>query len=136
MAEGLNKAILIGNVGQEPELRYTQSGTAVMTLRIATNERMKKDGEWVDHAEWHSVVIWGKRAEGLNKFLAKGHQVCVEGRIQTRKWENRDGITKYSTEIVASNVLVLGGRRGEGGGGGGDQADQPADDGFEDDIPF
>jgi single-strand DNA-binding protein len=122
MAEGLNKAILIGNLGQDPELRYTQGGQAVLNLRLATTETyVNRDKERQQRTEWHTVVVWGKRGEALNKILSKGRAVCVEGRIQTRKWEDRDGNKRYGTEIVATNVILLGGR-----GGGGDLSDPNA----------
>jgi len=156
MAEGLNRVMLIGNLGQTPELRYTQGGQAVLKLRMATNERYKdRNGEWQDRAEWHTVVVWGKRGEGLNKVLAKGSQLYVEGRLQTRSWEDNKGQQRYTTEVVARDVLLLGGRgrgpaeerpaavddrRGdaaEGGGGGNDDAYAGAAPDFtDDDIPF
>jgi len=118
MAEGLNKVLLIGNLGQNPELRVTQGGQSVLTLRVATNERFKnRDGEWQDRAEWHSVVIWGKRAEGLAKVVSKGTQVYVEGRLQTRSYDDKQGQKRYVTEVVARDVILLG-RRGTGEGGG------------------
>ena len=118
MAEGLNKVLLIGNLGQNPELRATQGGQSVLTLRVATNERFKnRDGEWQDRAEWHSVVIWGKRAEGLAKVVSKGTQVYVEGRLQTRSYDDKQGQKRYVTEVVARDVILLG-RRGTGEGGG------------------
>jgi single-strand DNA-binding protein len=127
MAEGLNKVMLIGNLGQNPELRFTQSGQAVLTMRMATNERFKnRDGEWQDRTEWHNVVVWGKRAEGLNKVVEKGTHMYVEGRLQTRSWEDKSGQKRYTTEIVARNVLLLGGRGGGGGGGG--KPPPPGDD--------
>lgn len=117
MSQGLNKAQIIGNLGQNPELRYTQGGTAVMTLRVATNEKFKKDGEWTDRTEWHSVVVWGKRAEGLSKVVGKGTQLYVEGRLQTRQWDDKEGVKRYTTEIVASDILLLG-RKGDSSGAG------------------
>ena len=121
----VNKAILIGNLGQDPELRSTASGTSVCTLRVATTDRRKdRDGNWSDFTEWHSVVVFGKQAENASRYLAKGRQVYVEGRIQTRKWQDRNGNDRYSTEIVCDNLRFLssgagGGGRREGGGGGG-----------------
>ena len=150
MAEGLNRVQLIGNVGQDPELRFTQSGQGILNMRLATNERFKgKDGEWQDRTEWHTVVVWGKRGEGLNKVVSKGTQLYVEGRLQTRSWEDKTGAKRYSTEVVAEKVLLLGskgggGRRsaddydgppadgGYGGGGGGGSPSSSGDD----DIPF
>jgi single-strand DNA-binding protein len=120
MAEGLNRVTLIGNLGQDPELRYTQSNQGVLSLRIATTESYFDNNtkERKERTEWHSIVIWGKRGEALNKILSKGSRLCVEGRLQTRSWEDKTGAKRYTTEIVASNVILLGGR-GEGGGGGG-----------------
>jgi len=129
MASGLNRVYLLGNLGQDPELRATQSGQSVLSLRMATNERFKNnEGEWVDRAEWHSVVVWGKRAEALKKILSKGSPIMVEGRIQTRKWEDKEGNVRYTTEIIAREVLLLG-RKGDGGGGGGG-APPPGDEDY------
>ena len=115
----VNKAILIGNLGADPEMRTTGSGTTVANLRVATTDRRKdRDGNWTDHTEWHSVVVFGRTAENVGRFCKKGKQVFIEGRIQTRKWQDKDGRDRWSTEIVADNVRFLGGR-GEGGGGGG-----------------
>jgi single-strand DNA-binding protein len=119
MAEGLNRVILIGNLGQDPELRFTQSNQGVLSLRMATTESYfdTNTKERKERTEWHSIVIWGKRGEALNKILSKGSRICVEGRLQTRSWEDKQGGKRYSTEINATNVILLGGR-GEGGGGG------------------
>ena len=122
MAEGLNRAILVGNLGMDPELKFTQGGQAVLRIRLATTESyLSKTGERQERTEWHTVVVWGKRAESLNKILSKGRTIWVEGRIQTRSWEDKkDGSKRYSTEINANNIgLVGGGGRGAGGGGGG-----------------
>ena len=121
MAEGLNRVILIGNLGQDPELRYTQSQQAVLQLRLATTESYfdTKSNERKEKTEWHTVVLWGKRGEALNKFLSKGSRIAVEGRLQTRSWEDKNGGKRYTTEINAQNVILLGGR-GEGRGGGGE----------------
>ena len=128
MAEGLNKALLIGNLGQNPELRVTQSGQSVLTLRMATNERYKnRDGEWQDRTEWHNVVVWGKRAEGLNRVVSKGTHLYVEGRLQTRSWEDKQGQKRYTTEIVAREILLLG-RRGGGGGASDEYPPAPGDE--------
>ena len=106
----LNKVMLLGNLGADPELRYTQSQNPVCTLRIATTERRKdQSGEWVDHTEWHSVVVWGKQAENCNTYLKKGRQVFVEGRLQTRKWQDQTGNNRYTTEVVATSVQFIGG---------------------------
>lgn len=119
MARGINKVIIVGNLGQDPELRYTGSGTAVCNLRIATNESYKdSSGEWVDRTEWHSVVAWARLAEICNEYLKKGSQVYIEGSLQTRNYDDKDGITRYTTEIKAREMMMLGGR-GDGGGFGG-----------------
>jgi single-strand DNA-binding protein len=167
MAEGLNKVILIGNLGADPELKYTQGNQAVLRIRLATTESyMSKAGERQQRTEWHTVILWGRRAEALSKILSKGRTICVEGRIQYRQWEDREGNKRYSTEINATNVLLMGGGGGRrdggdyggggggdygggdyGGGGGGDYGGGsgggggggggfPADDFGDDDIPF
>lgn len=110
----VNKVILIGNLGADPETRETKSGSSVGNLRIATNERRKIDGEWADHTEWHRVTVFGKTAENCEKYLSKGRQVYVEGRIQTRQWKDKEGNDKYTTEIVADQVRFLSGAS-EGG---------------------
>jgi single-strand DNA-binding protein len=115
----INKVILVGNLGADPEIRNTASGTAVANLRIATTSRKKDaDGNWSDQTEWHSAVCFGRTAENVGKFLQKGRQVYVEGRLQTRKWQDRDGNDRWSTEVVAHEVKFLGGR----GAGANDQA--------------
>lgn len=114
----INKVILIGNLGQDPELRSTGGGTAVVNLRIATSERRKdRDGNWADHTEWHSVIAFGRTAENVAQHVKKGRQLYIEGRLQTRQWEDKDGGKRSSTEVVADIVRFLGGRE-EGGGGG------------------
>ena len=118
MARGVNKAILLGNLGKDPEVRYTQSGSAVANFSIATTERRKQGEEWVDHTEWHNIVVFGKTAENCGQYLQKGSQIYLEGRIQTRKWEDRDGNTKYMTEVVAFDVQFLSRTKGQGEGGG------------------
>ncbi len=106
---GLNKVMLIGNLGKDPEIRYTQSGQAVVNFSIATSRQWKdKDGEFRKETEWHKIIAWGKLAEICDQYLVKGKQVYIEGRIQTRKWEDRDGVTRYTTEIVADQMLMLG----------------------------
>jgi len=125
----VNKAILVGNLGQDPEIRSTGSGTPVATLRIATSDRRKdRDGNWTDHTEWHTVVVFGRQAENVGRFCKKGKQLFIEGRIQTRKWQDRDGRDRYNTEIVANDIRFLGGRGdsagsydNQGGGYGGGQ---------------
>lgn len=142
MGEGINKVILVGNLGADPELRYTSGGQAVCDMRMATSERWKgKDGEMQEKTEWHRIVVWGRSAESCNEYLRKGSQAYVDGRIQTRKWEDRDGNTRYTTEIVANRVLFLsgGGRRSGGGEVDAppppDDHDAPSDVG-DDEIPF
>jgi single-strand DNA-binding protein len=164
MAEGLNRVMLLGNLGADPELRMTSGGQAVLKLRLATSETyMDKNRQRQERTEWHNVVIWGKRAEALAKILTKGTRIFVEGGLRTSSYEDRDGNKRYRTEVVSSNILLQGsggggGRAGGGGGGGGggsrdagpDDADQsegfrqqsgpPAGGDFpdtdDDDIPF
>ncbi|MHA7833134.1 MAG: single-stranded DNA-binding protein [Algiphilus sp.] len=155
MARGINKVILVGNLGQDPEVRYTANGTAVANLRIATTEswRDKQSGEQRENTEWHTVVLFGKTAEIASQYLKKGRQVFIEGKLQTRKWQDKSGNDRYSTEIVANDMQMLGGG-GPGGGSadfdggsggmsrGGGQSQpapqrEPAPQSFEDDdIPF
>ncbi|WP_428263199.1 single-stranded DNA-binding protein [Haliangium sp.] len=119
MASGVNKVILVGNLGADPELRYTQSGAAVCELRVATNESWTdRQGQRQERTEWHRIVVWGKQGENASKYLSKGRQVYVEGRLRTRGWEDKDGNKRYTTEIIANDVQFLGGR-GEGGRGAG-----------------
>ncbi|MDY0383822.1 single-stranded DNA-binding protein [Trichlorobacter sp.] len=115
----LNKVMLIGNLGKDPEVRYTGSGQAVASFSLATSERFKnkQSGEWEEKTEWHRVTLWGKQAEVAGEYLAKGKTVFIEGRLQTRKWTDRDGNEKYTTEIVGERMQMLGGK-GDGGGGG------------------
>ena len=113
----LNKALVIGRLGRDPEVRYTQGGQAVANFSIATDERWKgKNGEQEQRTEWHRIVAWGRQAELAGEFLSKGRQVYVEGRLQTREWEDRDGNKRTTTEINALSVQFLGGRGGAGGG--------------------
>jgi single-strand DNA-binding protein len=138
---GVNKVILVGNLGADPELRYTGSGTAVADLRVATSRRWTdRQGSQQEDTQWHRIVVWGKQGENCKEYLSKGRQVYIEGRLQTRQWEDRDGNKRYTTEVVAQEVQFLGG--GRGGGGGFDGAppppsdrDAPPDMG-DDDIPF
>ena len=110
----LNKVFIIGNLGQDPELRYTQNQVAVATLNVATTDfRMGQDGQRQENTEWHRIVVWNKQAENCSKYLSKGRSVMVEGRLQTRSWEDKNGQKRYTTEIVAQNVQFLGGARGE-----------------------
>ena len=110
--------ILIGNLGQDPEVRYLEGGTAVANLRIATSEtyRDRTTQERITQTEWHNVVLWRGLAEIAEKYLRKGNQVYVEGKLRTRSWEDQSGQTRYSTEVVADNMTMLGGRAEEGGG--------------------
>ena len=111
----VNKVILLGNLGADPELRYTGSGTAVANFRIATNERWNdKNGQQQERTEWHNIVAWGKLGEICGKYLKKGRSVYVEGRLQTRSWEDQSGNKRYTTEVVAQVMQMLGGRGGEG----------------------
>lgn len=115
---GVNKAILLGRLGADPELRYTTNNQAVCRLRVATTERRQNaEGEWVDATEWHSVTVWGKSGENCAQYLSKGREVFVEGRIQTRKWQDKEGKDRYNTEVVANRVEFIGGSRGESAGG-------------------
>ena len=141
----VNKAILIGNLGRDPELRYTPSGQPVANFTLATNERWRdKEGNNQERTEWHRIVVWGKTAENCAQYLQKGRSAYVEGRLQTREWEDRDGKKRYTTEVVAQNVTFLGGR-GEGGSQGGPPPGPPSEpssgppsgpSGDGDDIPF
>lgn len=116
----INKVILIGNLGADPELRYTASGTAVATLSLATSRRWKdRDGNQQDETEWHRVIVWAQSAEFCGNYLSKGSKIYVEGRLQTRKWQDQNGNDKYTTEIIANTVQNLTPRGSEGGGGGG-----------------
>jgi single-strand DNA-binding protein len=118
MAKSVNKVILIGNLGKDPEVRYTPSGTAVASFSLATNERYKdKDGNWQDRTEWHKIVAWQRLAEIAGEYLKKGRTCYIEGRLQTRSWDDKEsGQKKYSTEIVANDLVLLGGQ-GQGQGG-------------------
>lgn len=139
----LNKAMLIGNLGQDPEVRYTQNNTAVATLSIATSERYRdSNGETQERTEWHRVVAWGKTAEICQSYLKKGSKVYIEGPIQTRSWEDKDGQKRYTTEIKALNLVMLDSR----GSSSNDAAPQPMSaannftdndiNGIDDDLPF
>ena len=156
MASGVNKVILVGNLGKDPEVRYVQSGNAVCTLRLAVTERRKEGDGWKDHTEWMDVVTFGKTAENAGQYLAKGRQIYVEGRMQTRQYKDKEGHDKWRTEVVANQVVFLGGGdrtgaprgagprpaatggdAGGGSGGAGDDAPPPPDQGFvDDDLPF
>lgn len=116
----LNKVQIIGHLGADPELRYTSNGLAVATLNVATNERFKASDsdEWQDRTEWHRIVAWGRQAEIAGEYLSKGGQVYIEGRLQTRSWEDRDGNKRYTTEIVVRDMILLGGRGDSSSSGG------------------
>jgi len=141
----INKVILIGNLGADPEMRYTQSGTAVATLRLATNRKWKdKDGNLQDETEWHRIIVWAQSAEYCGNYLSKGSKIYVEGRLQTRKWQDQGGNDKYTTEIVANVIQNLTPRGGEGGGGGFEEPPLPPEPfggamgggGTGEDVPF
>jgi single-strand DNA-binding protein len=152
MARGVNKVILVGNLGQDPETRTTPGGTTVTNIRIATTDSWtdRASGEKKESTEWHSVVLWNRLGEIAAEYLRKGSQVYIEGRLQTRKWQDKQGNDRYTTEIVASDMQMLGGRGGgasqetrdyrETGGGRSSSAPAPAAAGpsadFDDDIPF
>lgn len=120
MAEGLNRVILLGNLGADPELRMTGGGTGVLKLRLATTESyLDRNKQRQERTEWHRVVVWGRRAEALAKILSKGDRILVEGGLRTTSYDDKDGNKRYTTEIVANNVVLSGGGRGGGGGGGG-----------------
>ena len=146
MARGINKVILVGNLGADPETRYMPSGSAVTNLSVATSEswKDKQTGEQKDRTEWHKVAMFNRLAEIAAEYLRKGSQVYIEGKLRTRKWQDRDGNDRWTTEIVADEMQMLGGR---GGGGGSapmssdsrpssSPAPQPGPDDFDDDIPF
>jgi single-strand DNA-binding protein len=118
MAKSVNKVILVGNLGKDPEVKYTPSGTAVARLTLATNERFKdKSGEWQDRTEWHNLVLWQRQAEIAGEYLKKGSKIYVEGRLQTRSWEDQQTKQKrYMTEVVVNDLVLLSGR-GEGAAG-------------------
>ena len=148
----VNKVILVGNLGRDAELRYTPGGAAVSTLNLATTEVWNdKQGQKQEKTEWHRIVLWGKQAESLQEYLVKGKQIYVEGRLQTRQWDDKEGNKRYTTEIKADRITLLGGGgggargaggasaeySGRGGGGGGGQMDEPPVEPItDDDIPF
>ncbi|RLA03069.1 MAG: single-stranded DNA-binding protein [Gammaproteobacteria bacterium] len=159
MARGINKVILVGNLGKDPEIRYSAAGAAIANITIATSDNWKdkQTGEKQERTEWHRVVFFNRLAEVVGEYLKKGSQVYVEGRLQTRKWQDKEGQDRYTTEIVASEMQMLGGRTGGGDAGGYDQSNSysqrpssapaaaPAPaaqnndggfDNFDDDIPF
>ena len=157
MARGINKVILVGNLGADPDTRYMPSGKAVTNIRIATSESWKdrQTGDQQERTEWHSIVLYDKLGEIAAEYLRKGSQVYVEGKLRTRKWQDKEGKDLYTTEIIADQMQMLGGRGGAAGGSGGpsgggererpqsrqqapaEDRSPPADDGgFDDDIPF
>ena len=150
MARGINKVILVGNIGKDPETRYMPNGKAVTNFSVATSESWKDaNGDKQERTEWHNVVLFEKLAEIAAEYLHKGSQVYIEGSLRTRKWQDKEGKDRYTTEIVGRDMQMLGGRGGAGSGessGGGRSAPErsssnsappPSDDGgFDDDIPF
>ncbi len=141
MAKSLNKVMLLGRLGADPEIRYTSDGTAVANLRIATNRPVKRGDEWADETEWHRVVAWDKLAEICGEYLSKGKQVYVEGQLRTRAWEDRDGNKRWTTEVRAWDVIFLdsrGDQRADTGAGAGAGADDlaPPQPSIEEDVPF
>ena len=157
MARGINKVIIVGNVGGDPETRYMPSGSAVTNLTVATNEswKDKQTGEQKERTEWHRVAMFNRLAEIAAEYLRKGSQVYIEGKLRTRKWQDKSGQDRYTTEIIADEMQMLGGRGGSGGSGnfggdapsgggqqgggqqgGGNAPPQPGPDDFDDDIPF
>src|SRR6187455_583267 len=158
MAEGLNRVMLLGNLGQDPELKMTSGGQSVLKLRLATSETyLDKNKVRQERTEWHSVVVWGKRAEALSKFLTKGSRLFVEGGLRTSSYDDKEGNKRYKTEVVANNIILAGGGGGGGGrggprtsegpgpgedapsgggGGGGGYSDADYGGGGDDEIPF
>jgi single-strand DNA-binding protein len=153
MARGINKVILVGNLGADPDTRYMPSGKAVTNIRIATSDswKDKQTGDTQERTEWHSIVLFDKLGEIAAEYLRKGSQIYIEGSLRTRKWQDKEGKDRYTTEIVARDMQMLGGRGGAAGGGGGgggesraprsspaeDRAPAPAtEEEFDDDIPF
>ena len=144
----VNKVILVGNLGRDAELRYTPGGAAVSTINMATTEVWNdKSGQRQEKTEWHRVVLWGKTAESLSEYLTKGKQIYVEGKLQTRQWDDKDGIKRYTTEIKGDRVVLLGsgggrgassgsGDRGGESGSGGSPAPESSEPLTDDDIPF
>jgi single-strand DNA-binding protein len=147
MANGINKAILVGRLGGDPEVRHLEGGSIVARLNVATTESYKnRNGERVDETEWHTVNFWGRTAEVAEKYLKKGDMIYVEGRIRTRKWEDKEGNARYTTEIVGQNMTMLGskGDRPEGGNQAAPPTQSPAQESApadntppaDDDLPF
>ena len=152
MARGINKVILIGHLGQDPEVRALPSGSSIANLRIATTEswKDKQSGEFKEQTEWHTVVLFGRTAEVAAEYLKKGSQVYIEGSLRTRKWQDKQGQERYTTEIVANEMLMLGGRSSGAGAAAPEARDRPemaepagraepaarGGNDFDDDIPF
>ena len=146
MARGINKVIIVGNLGGDPETRYMPSGSAVTNLTVATNEswKDKQTGEQKDRTEWHKVAMFNRLAEVAAEYLRKGSQVYIEGKLRTRKWQDKNGQDRWTTEIIADEMQMLGGRGGGGSApmsspsesGSSSAPPQPAPDDFDDDIPF
>jgi single-strand DNA-binding protein len=139
----VNKAILIGNLGADPELRYTPSGSAVASFNIATTDKWKgKDGQLQERTDWHRIILWERQAEIAKEYLRKGSSVYIEGRIQTRNYEDKDGVKRYVTEIIGQRMQLLGGRAGAGApageGGPSEPPPTPPSDlaAEDDDLPF
>lgn len=134
--------MIIGNLGRDPEIRYTQTGTAVATFNVATTERFKgKDGQMQDQTEWHRIVAWNRLAEICGEYLHKGSKVYLEGKLQTRKWTDQNGSEKYTTEVIAREMKMLSPRQGDGGSAGGGYREPPFPDappgmGMGEDVPF
>ena len=120
----VNKVILIGNLGRDPEVRYAPSGSAIANVTLATTRswKDKTSGEKVEETEWHRIVFYDRLAEIAGEYLKKGKQVYIEGRLKTRKWTDKEGVEKYTTEVIASDMTMLGSREGMGGGGGGEES--------------
>ncbi len=134
MARGLNKVMLIGRLGSDPEIRYTQDGTPVANFSLATDSPVKRGDQWESETEWHRVVAWRRLAEICNEYLSKGRLVYVEGRLRTRSWEDRDGNKRWTTEIIARDIQILE-PRGTAEGGAATDLEPPAPP-IEDDVPF
>jgi len=148
VARGINKVIVVGNLGQDPDTRYMPSGSAVTNFTVATNEswKDKQTGEQKDRTEWHKITMFGRLAEISAEYLRKGSQVYIEGKLRTEKWQDKDGNERYTTKIIADEMQMLGGRGGSGGApmqdSGASQGAPPSpppqgsSDDFDDDIPF
>ena len=157
MAKSVNKVILLGNLGKDPELKSTPGGMAIATFSLATSSSVKdKDGNWQEKTEWHRIVVWGPQADFCDRYIDKGKQILVEGRLSTREWQDRDGNKRTTTEVVANNIVLLGRREADSGGegyaprpaAGSDfhqdpavsefpgEEDTPGDAGGDDEVPF